>query len=590
VRGAGRALRLAAAVGAAALAAPARGEAPVWSAAVGAGYSRSDSVTTNPQTSVSQAVPLWEALGRAEATWTPFRPGLLTLDGAADYRHYQQYGDQAASRSDNLTYQAGAAIWADGPLSLDVGAGRRRSDFAADLGATQTGSTTSDAQRAGLALRGLDLPRLTANYTRSQTENLNFGGLRSSSSSDVLGVAVSQGLSAFDYTAIYDTSWSRGSFADLNYRSHRLDLQASARPADGVELRVSDGWIQRLPETSQSDITNPLYEGNAFNAGGTWRRGRALLLGLNYGDARFTLARPTVDRVERHTQNASQVLQYELGPEWTLLETLTLSRNDDTVGTDSVRAYGQSLAAGARWARTRDETRYSVELQASGGYLRPDSGGTFAGAGGSLDLQYALVSPARRWTAGLRSSFNSNLQGREGWDLSNDGFASLASEGGPGLRAELRLDVSQAITRTALFGQRETRLVRLQGLARYVRVTLRAAAGLSEGLADLANQGSLPGIPVLPDKLKTRSAYAQAQAEAAFWRSGISGLATMNWLRTSSPGRPNTDEVGLSTAILYSLGLFTFSLEDRYTIGSVERTVVKVNYLFARVNRTFGSK
>jgi hypothetical protein len=196
----------------------------------------------------------------------------------------------------------------------------------------------------------------------------------------------------------------------------------------------------------------------------------------------------------------------------------------------------------------------------------------------------------RRWTAGLRTNFNSNLQGREGWDLSNDAYASLASEGSPGLRAELRLDASQAITRTALFGQRETRLVRLQGLARFVRVTLRGAAGLSEGLADLANQGGLPGIPVLPDKLKTRSAYAQAQAEAAFWRTGLSGLLSLNWLRTSSPGRPNTDEVGLSAAILYNLGLFNFSLEDRYTIGSVENTVVKVNYVFARVTRSFGSK
>jgi hypothetical protein len=589
VRRARGALRLAAAA-ATLLAVPTLAETPVWSAAVGAGYSRTDSVTTNPQTSVSQAVPLWEALGNAEATWVPFRPGLLSLDGGVDYRHYQQYGDQAASRSDNLTYRAGAAVLSDGPLTLDLGAARRRSDFSADLGATQTGSTTSDDQRAGLALRGLDLPRLTANYTRNRTENLNFGGLRSSSSSDVLGVAASQGLNAFDYTAIYDTAWSRGSFADLNYRSHRLDLQASARPADGVEMRVSDGWIQRLPDSSRADITNPLYEGNAFNAGATWRRGRGLLLGVSYGDARFALARPTVDRVERHTQNAGQLLQYDVAPEWTLLETLTVSRNDDTVGADSIRAFGQSLAAGARWARARDETRYAVELLASGGYLRPDTGGTFAGAGASLDLQYALVSPARRWAAGLRTSFNSNLQGREGWDLSNDGYASLASEGGPGLRAELRLDLSQAITRTALFGQRETRLVRLQGVARYVRVTLRAAAGLSEGLADLANQGALPGIPVLPDKLKTRTAYAQGQAEAAFWRTGLSGLASLNWLRNSSPGRPNTDEVGLSVALVYNLGLFTLSLEDRYTIGSVENTVVKVNYLFARVTRNFGSK
>jgi hypothetical protein len=439
-------------------------------------------------------------------------------------------------------------------------------------------------------LHSPEYPRIHAIVTRNDAVNDNFGSLRTTAGSTLVAAGISQGFAAFDYSVALDSALSHGTFADGNFRSNRLDVQANARPTSAIDLRVADGWIQRLP--TLDDVSNPRYDGNVFNGGATWRPSTRLSLITSYADGRFAITRPTLPRTERHTQTATESLQYDLDEEWTALQAVAVSRNDDQVDTTLVRALGQSLSSGVRWVGQRGEQRYQAEAQGSVGMLEPDAGGTFLGEGGWLDFQFTQAGIERKWTGGYRISYGRNLEGREGWELQQDARGTLEAFAALGVKAELRLDASHAISRAVLFGGHETRSIRFQASATYRRTVLRALLGLSQGLIDTLPGGAspVPGIPSVPDVLKSSSVFAQASAETVLGRSGLGLRGTFNWLSTSSPGRPSLDELAFTAAAYYGLGLFTLSLEDRYAIGAVDLSSTRVNYFFARVTRAFGSQ
>jgi len=475
----------------------------------------------------------------------------------------------------------------NGPMTLELGALRSRTDFSGDLKATQQGSTTRESQTLGLRFVMPQYPVVSASASRSWTANEFFGGLRSTSDTNGFSLSAAQVLSALDYRANYDSDRTSGSLADTNYRSHRLEIDAGTRPADGVELRATNVWLQRVPTVE--DPSNPLFDGNAFTATGSWTPSRRFLLTGTYSDGLFTIARAGSNRLDRHTQAASQGLQWTVAPAWTVVQSLALSRSDDRLADQRQRADGQSLTGGLRYVRSDERDRFQLEGTASAGLLQPEGGGSYLGYGAGADAQYVRSELARRWTASYRVNWERNLQSQQGWRVVQALRGSVDLFAGPGLRAQVTLDANHSLANSDLFGGTETRFARLSVVGRYQRVQLNVAAGVSEGLLDLVPGlgGGVPGG--VADTVKNRSLFAQASAETAFGRTGFSGRLQVNWLQTSNQGRALLEEVAVSGLLSYAVGLFTFSIEDRYSVGSVNYGVTTLNSVFVRATRAFGS-
>jgi hypothetical protein len=61
------------------------------------------------------------------------------------------------------------------------------------------------------------------------------------------------------------------------------------------------------------------------------------------------------------------------------------------------------------------------------------------------------------------------------------------------------------------------------------------------------------------------------------------------YTQATSPGRPRQWEQSFALQLQYTLGLFTLSLDERYSLGGIAGFEQRGNLLFFRITRSFGA-
>lgn len=551
---------------------------------LGAGYARSDSWASNAFGEAHDTVPALELVGGGSLSYIPFRPDLLRLQAAADYGQSQVSATSIKTKLQNLTYQGSVQAFTDFPLALDAGASRVRSDFTNNLGGGGTGVTTTDAQRAALLFRLPDLPVLNASYQRAESENQVRGLPDTRGGTETLGVGLNHSLSALTYGVKYDTAWSHGDYVDSAYRSHQLGVQVAARPADNLTLDLTESWFQRDPTRQLPG--NPRFETNFLNVAGQWRDEGRTYLSAYLSDTRSDFRNPGDPDRSFRAQGVSQSLQHKVLPQWWLLQGLSLSRTTEQEALSQNSGVGANASGGARWVRDSADQHLQIEGALTLGGLKPDTGAAQLAWGVRGDVNATFPGLARRWQASYGFTYGDNTAGREATIFTQEGRLVFDLLAGGRMNAVGRLQGTQTITDSPLFGRVESRQLQLQADARLWLLELSALGGVAYGATDSFAPSAIPGAEPISASLRATSSFVQLTTGATLWRS-LRGQVLLSWRATDTPGQGNRAEQGVALQLGYTIGAFLFTVEDRLTASTVGGSSSRFNYFFVRATRSF---
>jgi len=551
------------------------------SGVVDTGYGRTDAVSGG----VSSTSPAWDYGGQLSLVATPIRADLLQLQASGSYRQLTTSYFETRNKSDNFGFQAALGLLQNMPVSFQAHASRTWSDFNASAATTQTGATLSTTAGGTAVFHVEALPTLRAGLTRTDFENRGLGGTTTSGTSQRLALAGSHSLENQSYSASYDTSWNQGSFADSNYRNHIFAFQGIAAVARGLELRLSDSYFLRRPEQDALASTNPRYDDNALSADLFWRPGGVLSGSANYAYRHSQIAvlgSPDSDTIAHSFATSAD---YLLTPEWSVSGTGAVGRTESRLGDETRSAAGESVGAGVRWQRKVGEYDYSATASASVGLTQPETGKDLraygVGLGGGVHTSLA------GWALGanLGASYNSNLLGAVGSSLRTTFSGTAASRFASGLQLRAQAQVSDQRQESDFLGKSSNQLYTLQGTAAFRTNWADLAVGLSNGASQNLVDPALS--PTLPRTLNTASRFATLSGGTQLLDS-VLAEALARYLETEAPARPLTWETAFNLRLIYRIGLFDLSLEDRYSVGGFDGFRSKVNVVLVRAARSFG--
>lgn len=548
---------------------------------VDAGYGRTDAVTGE----TSSTSPAWDYGGQLSLTATPIRADLLQLQATGSYRQLSTSYFETKNRSNNFGYQAALGLLQNMPVSIQAFASRSWSDFNATAATTQTGATLNSTAGGAVVLHAESLPTLRAAFTRTDFENRGLGGLTTTGNSQRLSFSGSHTLENQSYSASYDTSWNQGSFADANYRNHIFAFQGNAAVAKGLELRLSENYFLRRPTETALTAVNPRYDDNSLSADLFWRPGGALSgsTAYSYRHSRIEVqGSPSSDTVAHAFSTGAD---YAFAAEWSVSGTAAVGRTESRLGEETRRAAGESLGAGLRWQRKAGDYDYSTSASASAGLTQPETGPDLYAYG--VGLGGGLNTTAGAWLLGasLGTSYSSNLLGALGSSLRTTLNGSAATRWAGGLRLRLQLQVSDQRQESDLQGKVTNQLYTVQGTASYRFSWADATLGLTNGAAPNLIDPAV--APNLPRTLNTSSRFATLSGGTRFL-DAIFAEALARYLETEAPARPTTWETGVTVRLIYRIGLFDFSLEDRYSVGGFDGFRTRINVVLVRASRSFG--
>jgi len=551
------------------------------SGAVDAGYGRTDARTGG----ASSTSPAWDFGGQLSLSATPIRADLLQLQAAGSYRQLSTTYFETRSRSDNFGYQAALGLLQNMPVSIQAFASRTWSDFNATAATTQTGATLNSTAGGTVVLHAESMPTVRATFTHSDFENRGLGGLTTTGNTQRLSLNGAHTLENQSYSASYDTSWNEGSFADANYRNHVFSFQGNASVVQGLDLRLSENYFLRRPTQTALEAANPRYDDNSLSADLFWRPGGAFSGSTAYGYRHSQIEVAGSPESETFAHTFATSADYAFSPEWSLSGTAAVGRTESRLGEETRRAAGESLGAGVRWQRKAGDYDYSANASASAGLTHPETGPDLSAYG--VGLGGGLNTMAGGWVLGasLSSSYSSNLLGALGSSLRTTLNGSATTRWARGLQLRLQLQASDQRQQSDLLGEVTNQLYSLQGTASYRYSWVDAALGLTNGAAPNLVDPAI--APNLPRTLNTASRFATLSGGTRFLDS-VFGEALARYLETDAPARPTTWEMGATVRLIYRIGLFDFSLEDRYSVGGYDDFRTRVNVVLVRASRSFG--
>lgn len=548
------------------------------------GYARQDTAAWNGESASADSYDWGLALSLGG---TPFRPGLLSWSALGSYSQERSvYGGTTAGR-DGLGYGLSLSLLDSNPLGLSFSATRTRAEFTQG-GSAVSGSTVAGLESAGLVLAFPNVPRLTAQLTHTDLTSHGFGGDETTSETLRLRTTAADHVGPLHYAMEYNTGWSSGTFIENNYHDHSLALSGQASMNDTL-VSFSGTYLLRLP-TVESPL-NPRFDDDALSGAIRWQWNEKLLPSVSYSYARALISAPDTPAREGLSHGLTQSLEYRYRPNLRFTQSLVLSYSEQRVGSDQVQAAAESLGGAVAWF-------VPVFPNAASAYTLSLAGGASTGLvqGGGLDRAtgYSL-----NGTAALNRSTGS---GSAQAAYSVSWADSLAVGGAQRFAHEIRLDTdtaqwSRLQLRLSLVGQsaRQTSPLLGTSASRSISGTASAlwdqynavlTAGLSEGLAPgMRDLGLADGLVWAP-AYDTHQQFARALGGARFGRLTLTG--TVSWVHSDGLGRPDSQEVGLSAALGYSLGLFTLTLQDSYSTATIAGVSQSGNLFMLRLTRSFG--
>lgn len=552
------------------------------SGSVGGGASRGDSWSSGEHEGTSALD--WSA-GLALAG-TPFRPGLLQFLVGAQYASLRTYYFESRTRAENLGYRLQVSAFTDSPLSLSLGGARSWSEFTTDGQTQQTGATLATTYTGTAVLRVQEYPSLRLALTRTTLDNRMLGGEEAKSTSTVLSAGAAHSTRTQDYAATYDTSWNSGTWAETNYRSHAASFAANLGLTDTLHFRLLENYYLRLP-TLSSPI-NPRYDNNVVGTGLQWLPNPRLNASLNYSYDHVLVTAPGAPTIEQVNHGAGVADTYLLTPDLTMQNSATFVSTLEAQGDRSASGAAETVGSGLNWRhRLRPTLQLGLGGAASVGVAEPSglAARLAYGLGGTAALTYANA----RWdgSASYSAAFAQAQLGLDGWTLSQ----TLLLTGETTWRASLLralLSATGERRQDPLLGAFMSRSVNASVSSTWMRSSAQLGFGLSDGLSASLQSPNLSDGLFLPAGYNTHTVFGALTGTTTFDDGHLLFTGLLRTMATTAPGRGTIYEHGLGLTAAYSVGLFTFSLDDRVSTGGFGGLHQTANLVMLRATRTFG--
>lgn len=563
---------------------PAAASAIDWSTRLGLDYTRIDARSDDGPSSTMPRLDLNLGL---DASGFLSAPGVALWSATGQYQRITTSGDQLGSTRDILSYRAKLSLLNSprSPLALELFARRHQDDYSVDApngDATVTSTTIGGTAR--LALR--DRPTLSLGYTLSDDERRGQLWPSSDNRIHTLTASSSLGAPAFTYTADYRGNFSEGTYVADDFADHRVDLNGRAILTPTADFRVSDTYYLRLPSTVAA--VNPHQELNTFSAAV-----RNSGSGLEYQQYayRYTRALQTsalTPDAERSNQRADVTVQHVLTPEWRIRATADASLQDDRLGASTDRASGENVGAVASWTRRAGGSATELRGGPSFGLLQPSTGGQVFGYGASAGASLRQAWAPYTIQLNYDVSYASNLHAIRGWNLRQNGNASVDRPFGGGVLTASVLATANAFD-SPVFGPAVGRQIQAVGRYQYASWSGFLQYTLSSNLRGAVNDTLASDGLFIPPGYDSHSRMVSAGLSARLFRS-VTAKGELRLTSTDLPDRPTFTENELRGSVEWDYGALRIALEDRYLVTDVNDTSGSRNLLMVKIYRVFGSR
>ena len=332
---------------------------------------------------------------------------------------------------------------------------------------------------------------------------------------------------------------------------------------------------------------NPRQELNNFRATVNHTSSGGTAYSTTYGYAHATQATPTTD-IER-TQHS---LGYTMGgdlpfPEWSIRAGASAAYNQNQVGTTNTWDAGQQVFALLTWTRTHPGASVSIHGGPTVGVLEPQGLNAQVAYGATAGVIHTRTAAATT-SLSYDISYDQNLGATRGWGFRQQASGSADMHLGLGvLRGTLLASADRR--ETDLFGATASRTLAATASFR-VRVSeLLLQAGRQDGTLGALPSNSLgDGIFVAP-AFNSHSWYVVLGGNTQLTRY-LTARGRLRHTSTDQPDRPVLNEDEAQAALDLGYGALRIALEETYVITEVPGGQVRVNQVFLRAYRTFGSR
>jgi len=552
------------------------------SGTIGAGTSRSDTWDSAAARGGAGSLD-WNAnVGFANL---PVNPLILVLVGGVGYGAHRTMYEPNPSRSGTLSYQANALIGTAWGLPAAVGASHTTSDFTTS-NTGGTGTTVTQSESLILTRQDTKAPTLQGLINRTDSTNRSFLAPEVRSGSTNAMVMVAQSLDVLQYGGSYSTTWSDGAFAETNYRLHDLSFGASAAPAKGITVNLSDHYALRVPTVDAP--FNPRYDQQAFSTGVTWSGTERVNVSSGYTYAHSVVTAPGAPSQETLAQGVSAGSTYRY--------TRDLSFNASAAGTfgfarsatEEQRISGQNVGLGVSWSH--DGPVHSVQLGGGGNVGAVEPTATDVQLAYGFNGLAAYKRPLGRWTGsvGYNVSYGSGLGGLTGSSFGQGLSATTTGRlGGVGTSASV--SASSSRSDNGVLGTTFSRSLSASASASRGSLSSNLNAGISQGLSDALRSSATADGLFLSPAYNTNSRFVTLQlTHRTVFNLSLSALG--RYSESTSPGRLRQWERGGSLQLMYPFGQLQFQVSDSISQGGIGGSWTTGNTVFVTVSRGFGAK
>lgn len=547
---------------------------------LGIGYDRTESWMGTP--AQYSLVPRLQLNGDLAARGSVFDPGVVDWDGRVGYNDIRSTYGSASDKTTALTYGAhvGVLQTRSSRATLTADAFRSVTDYSRDAEAVRTtGTSVANGYGASALAAPPGLPSLTSRFTYRDVLNSGLGRPDTTELTRRLELGSRFGQPGLDTELNYALQWDEGSLVPSNYTSQEVSASATANPAQNLTAHLTANHYERLPTALGS--LNPRYQNTGFDGYLTWQESASRVVGqYRYNHASAT--DPSLVLREQAANSLTTSYARRTSTEWEWVASASGSYSDNRVGPSQSYAAGQSVGLGANWVRRALGASFGGQL----GALEPETGATQLAFGANASGRAAWNLPHQVLSASYTVNYATNLDARPGWSTSQTATATLSANPAPFLSWSASVQASGARGGGGPFGATAQRSVLATGEVRYRRTATRLDLGATDAATGALSNPFSDGL-FIPSGYNTRSRFAGLTMSVPLAvRLSLTGFTKYTIL--SGPGTPDQREALLGGSLRYALGYWTFSLDERYTVGGTTAFDRRINELFVRLSRSFG--
>jgi len=569
-------LALAAVLGALA---PAAGAAQEWQLRVGGDYRRTDEWSVDGS---RVRYPQFDLdLGLVYAGFLS-RPDVLSYSLDASYHLLSSSVNGGAHQQDNnLNILAQAAFFQD-PRSPVGGAVHYQHLYDDFTGVGAGGGTrTGNAVGADARLEVPDRPWLHLGYEHADYQLHTALTGNSSQVLQTLTGGTSFGSSAFGFQAAYLGHFSTGTYASDNADDHRVDLSSNVTLAPQWRFRLSDTFFLRTPTLSSQ--YNPHQESNFLTAAVQ----EVAKVGEDFQQGTYLSGRVLGTSPVLSVEQTQQTLGYSIlrtlpDPVWRIRVDASASMGESRNGDVRERTGAESLSATAYWRRAAGQNFVELRAGPSLGLLQATGASPTFGYGGLGGFTGGRAFGAVVVNGNYELRYSNDL-GMQGWVLGQQAtLGATGPLGGGDLSGQLA--ASSDRRESTLYGSTATRTITATATYRWLRSQAELQFLLSDGGQGVSGDGLF-----VPTGYDSRTTTTTLNASTLVWRY-FTLRGRLRYTVTDLPDRPAVTDEEAYGAIELAYGSLRILLEDRYLISEVPGGTAKVNQLFIRLDRLFGSR